>query len=51
MRKRLDWSRKLPRILTIPTVMTLRTLADARTLLKHLPDGHRSKSTWKVVAD
>jgi len=51
VRKRLDWSRKLPRILTIPTVMTLRTLADVRTLLKHLPDGHRSKSSWNVVAD
>ena len=31
--------------------MKLRTLADVRTLLKHLPDGHRSKSTWQVVAD
>ena len=33
-----DWSRPLPRPLTIPTVMKLSTLADVRDLVeKHLP--------------
>ena len=31
--KRSDWSRRLPRTLVIPTVMTPRTLADARKLI------------------
>jgi hypothetical protein len=30
--------------------MTLRTLADVRTLMQHLPDGHRERSTWRHVA-
>jgi hypothetical protein len=30
--------------------MTLNTLADVRTLIKHLPDGHRERSTWRHVA-
>jgi hypothetical protein len=34
-----DWSRPLPRPLTIPTVMKLSTLADVRDLVeKHLPE-------------
>ena len=34
-----DWSRRLPRPLTIPTVMKLSTLADVRDLVeKHLPE-------------
>jgi len=49
--RRLDWSRKLPKPFEIPGVMKLRALADVRTLLKHPPDGHRSKSTWQVVTD
>jgi hypothetical protein len=36
---RSDWSRPLPRPLTIPTVMHLSTLADVRDLVeKHLPE-------------
>jgi hypothetical protein len=30
--------------------MTLTTLADVRELLKHLPKGHRERSTWQHVA-
>jgi hypothetical protein len=34
-----DWSRPLPRPLTVPTVMKLSTLADVRDLVdKHLPE-------------
>ena len=36
-RKRPDWSRPLPRPLVIPKIMMLRTLADVRKLLGHLP--------------
>jgi len=50
LRKRADWSRPLPRPLVIPKVMTLKTLADVRTLLRHLPDSHRNRSTWQHVA-
>jgi hypothetical protein len=45
-----NWSRPLPRPLKIPSVTTLKTLADARELLKHLPKGHRERSTWRHVA-
>jgi len=48
--KRADWSRKLPRSLTIPTVMTLKTLADVRELMRHLPAEHRERPTWRHVA-
>ena len=48
--KRLDWSRKLPRTLTIPTVMKLRTLADVRTLLSHLPVDRKRMDSWQHVA-
>ena len=30
--------------------MTLKTLADVRALMHHLPDGHRERSTWRHVA-
>jgi hypothetical protein len=29
--------------------MTLKTLADVRELVKHLPKDHRKKSTWRHV--
>jgi hypothetical protein len=45
-----NWSRPLPRPLTIPTVMDLVTLADVRALLGHLPKTTRGKSTWQHVA-
>jgi hypothetical protein len=46
-----DWSRTLPRLLTIPSLMKLRTLADVRELLGHLPAVSRDKATWHYVAD
>ena len=45
-----NWSRALPRPLVIPTVMTLKTLADVRTLLRHLPEDRRERHTWRHVA-
>ena len=50
MSTRPNWSRPLPRPLTIPTVMDLVTLADVRTLIGHLPKETRAKSTWQHVA-
>jgi hypothetical protein len=44
-----DWSRALPRPLTIPTVMDLVTLADVRTLIGHLPKETRARDTWQHV--
>ena len=44
-----NWSRPLPRALTIPTIMDLVTLADVRTLIGHLPKETRAKSTWQHV--
>ena len=49
MSPRCDWSRALPRALTIPTIMDLETLADVRTLLGHLPKQTRAKGTWQHV--
>jgi hypothetical protein len=46
-----DWSRPLPRPLTIPTVMKLSTLADVRDLVeKHLPEQYRRKPAWRHVS-
>jgi hypothetical protein len=46
-----DWSRPLPRPLTIPTVMQLSTLADVRDLVeKHLPEKYRRKPAWRHVS-
>jgi len=42
-------TRPLPRPLKIPGVMDLKTLADVRTLLGHLPKETRAKSTWQHV--
>ena len=30
--------------------MTLKTLADVRTLMRHLPSEHRERPTWRHVA-
>jgi hypothetical protein len=48
--RRPNWSRPLPRQLIIPMVMTLKTLADVRNLMGHLPAATRKKSTWRHVA-
>ena len=50
LRKRPDWSRPLPQPLSIPTIMTLRTLADVRELLRHVPLEKRRLDTWQRVA-
>jgi hypothetical protein len=44
-----NYSRPLPRPLKIPEVIDLETLADVRTLIGHLPQETRAKSTWQVV--
>jgi hypothetical protein len=49
-RTRSNWSRPLPRRLSIPTVMTLRTFADVRELLCHVPPEKRRLDTWQRVA-
>ena len=48
--KRPDWSRPLAQQIVIPDLMTLRTLADVRVLLNHLPEKYRVKATWRHVA-
>jgi len=45
-----DWSRPLPRPLTIPKVMRVATLADARALMRHLPHAHAQRPMWRHVA-
>ena len=44
-----DWSQRLPRPLTIPGVMTLRTLGDVRKLIQLMPKDFRDRSTWQHV--
>ena len=54
MHKRADYSRRLPRSLVIPTVMTLKTLADVRTLIGHLPEDRPARSAviaWHGLAE
>ena len=48
--KRANWSRRLPQPLSITGLMTLTTLDDVRTLMKHLPAEHRNRPTWQHVA-
>ena len=50
MRARADWTKPLRKPLTIPGVMTLRTLADVRTLISHVPAERRELRTWQHVA-
>jgi hypothetical protein len=46
-----DWSRPLPRPLTIPDLLTLETLADVHALVeKHLPAEYRAKFTRRHLA-
>jgi hypothetical protein len=42
-----NWSTPLPRPITIPQVMTLKTLADVRRLIGHIPKKRRELSTWQ----
>jgi hypothetical protein len=45
-----DWSRPLPRPLTVPIVMKLSILADVRDLFnKHPPEQYRRKPTLATV--
>jgi hypothetical protein len=45
-----NWSRSLPQPLKIPTVMTLKTLADVRELVeRHLPAECRERDTWATL--
>jgi hypothetical protein len=41
----------LPQPLVIPKVMTLRTLDDIRTLVRHVPKDRRQLSTWQHVTE
>jgi hypothetical protein len=45
-----DRSRPLPRPPTIPTVMDLVTLADARELIRHVPKERRDDPNWRRLA-
>lgn len=47
--KRPTWSTSLPRPIAIPKVMTLKTLADVRALLRHIPAERRKLMTWQHV--
>ena len=51
MQKRPDWSRRLPRPLVIPKVMTLTTLADVRELMRHWPRGFCPASPSAISHD
>jgi hypothetical protein len=49
MNDRPSSSTLLPRPLTIPQVMTLKTLADVRKLIGYIPKERRELSTWQHV--
>jgi len=49
MAKRPKWSQPLPRPITIPQVMTLKTLGDVRKLIGHIPKDRRALSSWQHV--
>ena len=44
-----DWSRELSRPLTISGVTQLKTLADVRELMRHLPTQHRRRASWRYA--
>jgi hypothetical protein len=48
-RMRLSWSTPLPRPIAIPQVMTLKTLADVRELIGHIPKVRRQLSKWQHI--
>jgi hypothetical protein len=41
------WSRQLPSPISIPGLMTIKTLADVRKLLVRLPDETRQEPSWQ----
>jgi hypothetical protein len=45
MNERPSWSTPLPRPIIIPEVMTLKTLAEVRKLISHIPKEGRQLST------
>jgi len=47
--KRAGGSTPLPRPIVIPEIMKLKTLADVRKLLGHIPKERRQLSTWQHV--
>lgn len=52
LRKRPNWSRRLPRPFTIPGIMTVVTLADLRTLIKKHSLAHcRNRTISRFLAD
>jgi hypothetical protein len=44
-----NWQHPLPQTLIIPGVMKLKTLADVRTLIGHVPKERRALDTWRHV--
>jgi hypothetical protein len=45
-----DWTRKLPRQITVAGVIKLTTLDDIRDLIdRHLPKEFKNKDTWRHV--
>jgi hypothetical protein len=50
LRKRPDWSQRLPRPLLIPDIVTLKTLADVRALLEHVPKECHGRVAWQKAA-
>ncbi len=44
-----NWSRPLPKPLTIPKIMVLVTLDDVRTLMRHLPEDRLKRPMWRHV--
>jgi len=48
-RNKAKWSTTLPGPIPIPQVITLKTLANVRKLLDHLPKERRQLSTWQHV--